>query len=642
MCGIAGLLSQDSGSERMVREMMDALQHRGPDDSGLYHGDDGVTLGHRRLSVIGLESGRQPISNEDGTVWIVFNGEIYNWRNLRADLEKKGHTFSTDSDTEVIVHLYEDHGIGCLRFLRGMFAFSIWDVRLKKLFLARDHLGQKPLFYHAKNGIFAFASEIKAILAIYPNLREVDPQALDQYLALRFIAAPLTMFSGIRKLPPAHYLEVDADGQVRVERYWDLSFEPKLEGSESDLLDELESLLIETLKLHLVSDVPVGAFLSGGIDSGLLVSMVGKHLVGEGLQTFSMGIPYGEHNEAPYARMVADSVGAEHHEYLVVPSLLDTLPDVVWHLDEPSDPLSVCTYLLSRETSKSVKVVLGGDGGDELFGGYDRYFGNLYVDYYARLPAWLRKNVIGPVLRAMPDGRWYKSPMHKLKWLHDSSFESGSRRYARILSYFYFNDVARQALRGPRLANSSASLDPYSCLEMPYSRLDAESPIDRMLYSDMQCRMPDHPVLITDRMGMAFGLEARSPYLDSQLAEFAAKLPVNLKIHGRSLRYLQVKLAQRYMPREVVERPKQGFSSAMPYVLKDEYRQLFSRFLHDSRLVAEGYLNGDVVASLLSEHLAGRYDHGNRLWLILNAEVWYRLYIDGVSREGLYAIINSG
>jgi asparagine synthase (glutamine-hydrolysing) len=618
--------------------MMDVLRHRGPDDAGRYQ-DEHVALGHRRLSIIGLESGRQPIGNEDGSIQIVFNGEIYNWAELRESLEASGHRFATDTDTETIVHLYEEHGVDCLRLLRGMFAFALWDASRRRLFLARDHLGQKPLYFHAENGVFAFASEIKGLLTAFPKLRAVDENALDQYLALRFIAAPLSMFRGVQKLPPAHYLVVDAGSAPRVEKYWDLTFEPKEDKSEPELLDELESLLTETLRYHMVSDVPVGAFLSGGVDSGLLVSMLGKKVTGEGLATFSMGIPYGEYDEAPAAREVASGIGADHHEYALVPSLLNTLPDVVWHLDEPSDPLSICMFLLARETAKVVKVVVGGDGGDEMFAGYDRYYGNLYADYYAHLPRWLRAGIVGPLLGMVPDGRWYKSPTHKLKWLHAGSFESGARRYSRSLSYFYFDDRARPALYGPRMQSDTASLYPYGCLEHPFEQLDAQSPVDRMLYADMHCRMPDHPVMITDRMTMAFGLEARSPYLDHRLAEFAARLPVALKIRGRSLRYLQIKLAERHMPREVLERPKQGFSSALPYLLGDEYRLLFERFLGNSRLVEDEYLDGGEVRRLLGEHSAGQRDHGNRLWLILNSEVWYRMQIDLVSRADLYALI---
>ena len=640
MCGIAGILGNDSDSLPMIRQMMDAVRHRGPDDAGLLHGEEGITLGHRRLAIVGLEDGRQPISNEDGTIHIVCNGIIYNWRELRAELEKNGHVFATGSDVEVILHLYEDFGVQCLGRLRGMFSFAIWDSVRGKLFCARDHLGQKPFFYHAARGKFVFASEIKSILAAYPELRKLDKRALDQYLALRIIASPLTMFEDICKLPPAHYIEVDRKGRYKIERYWDLQYEPKNTASEPQLLDELDSLMIDSLAHHMVSDVPVGAFLSGGIDSGLLVSMLGKHVTGEGLRTFSMGIPYGKYDEAPAARVVAESIGADHHEFVVTPSLLDLLPDIVWHLDEPSDSLSVCAYLLSRETAKHVKVVIGGDGGDELFGGYDRYYGNLYTGHYAQLPEWLRRNVIGKVLDLLPDGQWYKSPVHRLKWLHANSFRSSRRRYARSLSYFYFDDLMRQALHGPRLRRANGSLAPYDCIDEPYGRIEAESPVDRMLYADIQCRMPDHPVFITDRMGMAFGLEARSPYLDPSLAEFAATLPVDMKVRGLSLRYLQKKLAARYLPEEVLRRPKQGFSVALPYLLRDEYLQLFTCFLTRSRLVEEEYLDGEIVAAILAEHMAGRSDHGSRLWLLLNAEVWYRMHIDGLSREDLYRVID--
>jgi len=639
MCGIAGIRSNEAGTADKVRAMMDSIAHRGPDAAGFYASHEGLALGHRRLSIIGIEDGQQPIASEDGSVRIVCNGEIYNYRSLRAELERAGHRFATHSDSEVIVHLWEEHGADCLQYLRGMFAFAIWDERDQSLFLARDHLGQKPLFYFSGDGSFAFASEIKALLSAYPALREMDEQALDQYLALRIIASPATMFRRIRKLPPAHWLRLDRNGEVTVRRYWDLSFEPKRAGDEAELLDELEALLIETLELHCVADVPVGAFLSGGIDSGLLVTMLGRHVSGEGLATFSMGIPYGDYNEAPAARRVARSIGAEHHEYEHRPSMLDTLPDVVWHMDEPSDPLSVCAFLLARDTAQEIKVVIGGDGGDELFGGYDRYYGNLYAGRYARIPGILRRGLLGPVIGALPDGRWYKSRAHQLKWLHAGSFQSGAARYARSMSYFYFDDAARAALHGPRFGGDGNDVSPYACIEVPYDRLDARSPVDRMLYADMQCRLPDHPVLITDRTSMAFGLETRSPYLDVRLAEFAARLPAAMKIRGRNLRYLQKALARRYMPPEVLSRPKQGFSVALPYLLKDEYELLYGRFLSSSRLIDEGWLDGAAVRRLVAEHSGGQRDHGNRLWLLLNAEIWYRLHVDQISRPDLFALM---
>ncbi len=634
MCGIAGQVGPHHRGEDGVRRMLQALSHRGPDEEGLYLAP-GVALGHRRLSIIDVGGGRQPLANEDGSVWVVFNGEIYNYQALRQALVDKGHRFSTQTDTEVLVHLYEDMGPRCVEQLRGMFAFAIWDARRHRLFAARDRLGQKPFYYVHRGDEFLFASEIKALLAYDEGLAELDLAALDQYLSLRLIAPPRSMFRTIRKLPPAHWLTFDSASGLRFERYWDLHYEPKLVGSDEDLVDALEERLIQCLKLHMVSDVPVGAFLSGGLDSTLVVAMLRRHVTAEPLQTFSVGLPYGEYNEAPYARLVADRYGTQHHEETIRPSLIRTLPRLVWHLDEPSDPLSVCAYLIAEMARKHVKVVLGGDGGDELFGGYDRYYGNRYADYYALLPRWLRRWGIGPLLNLLPDGGWYKSRGHRLKWLHQAAFLEGGARYAQTLGYFYFTPAKRQTLYGPVMQKAAERFDPEAALREPFERAAASDVLDRMLYADSQVRLPDHPVMILDRMTMAHGLEARSPLMDHEVAEFAARLPIDLKVRGRRLRYIQLRLAERYLPTSVLERPKQGFSSALPYMLREEYRVLFQIFLRHSHLAREGIFSQPAIDQLLDEHSAARADHGNRLWLLLNSEVWYRMFIEGTSVESL-------
>jgi len=634
MCGIVGQIGSKRVGEAGIQRMLNLLRHRGPDDHGIYI-KAGVALGHRRLSIIDLSGGHQPISNEDKTLWVVCNGEIYNYQELRVELENGGHMFSTRSDTEVILHLYEDMGERCVERLRGMFAFALWDEKRQRLFAARDRLGQKPFFFVQRGTELLFASEIKALLGLDPSLAEIDLASLDQYLTLRIIAPPRSMFRAIQKLPPAHSLTFEAHSGLRIRRYWNLSYEPKLKGSEDDLVDELEERLIECLKIHLVSDVPVGSFLSGGIDSTLLVAMAMKHVVSEPLQTFSGSVPYGEYEEAPYARLVAQRYRTAHHEKTIKPSVTRLLPQLVWHLDEPSDPLSVCMYLIAEMARKHVKVVLGGDGGDELFGGYDRYFGYRYASSYAVLPRALRKYAISPLLALVPDGGWYKSNGHQLKWLHEMSFLRGSERYTRSLGYFYFERSFRKRLYGPVMRQASGSFDPGAPIREAFDRAPASEAIDRMLYADSQIRLPDHPVMILDRMTMAHGLEARSPYMDHELAEFAARLPTRLKVRGRSLRYIQMRLAQRYLPKPLLERPKQGFNSPLPYMLKDEYKFLFGIFLRNAHLAREGMLLQEVIDGLLDEHYTGRADHGSRLWLLLNSEVWYRMFIEGHSVDEL-------
>jgi len=514
-----------------------------------------------------------------------------------------------------------------------MFAFAIWDGNQQRLFAARDHLGQKPFYYSVKGQNLLFGSEIKSLLAADPSLGELNPDALDQYLTLRLIAPPLSMFRSIHKLPPAHWLTFSVEKGIKIERYWDLSYEPKLKGSEEQLVDELEERLIDCLRLHMVSDVPVGGFMSGGLDSTLVVAMVMKHVAAGPIKTFSLGLPYQDFDELPYARMVAERYGTEHYEEVVTPSLLDTLPRLVWHLDEPSDPLSLCTYLISRLARRHVKVVLGGDGGDELFGGYDRYYGNRYADYYALAPEFVRRYAVGTLLRLLPDGQWYKSRGHRIKWLHRMSFLKGGRRYAASLSYFYFQPDFKESLYGPEMAYRE--FEPERSIWEAFERAQADDSVDRMLYSDSQVRLPDHPTMILDRMSMAHGLEARAPLMDHKMAEFAARLPAWMKVRGRRLRYIQTRLAERYLPPALLTRPKQGFSSALPYMLKQEYRRLFDVFLRDSNLARAGYLRQPAIDRLLGEHLNHVADHSNRLWLLLNSEVWFRMRIAGETIDSL-------
>jgi asparagine synthase (glutamine-hydrolysing) len=428
---------------------------------------------------------------------------------------------------------------------------------------------------------------------------------------------------------------LEAGGTPRIERYWRLEQEPKLTGSEDQLCDELEARVEEALRLHLVSDVPVGAFLSGGMDSSLLVAMLARKLGVRRLPTFTMGLDYQRFDEAPAARAVAQLFGTEHHEERVKPEITALLPDLVAALDEPSDPLSLCTWLLARFTRRHVKVVIGGDGGDELFGGYDRYYGNLYASHYGKVPAALRRRVLAPAVALIPESGWYKSVGHQLRWLHHLSFHSGGARYAASLSYFYFDRERRAELFVPQVAEQWQLLDAEAAIRAPYEAAPGSAPLDRMLFADSMVRLPNHPVMITDRICMAHGLEARSPFMDHELAAFAARLAPALKVRGGTLRYIQRKLAARYLPPQILNRPKQGFSSALPYLLQREYAQLYSACLRDSRLARDRILDGAVMTRLIDEHLAKRADHGNRLWLLINAEVWYRMLILGQSKDDL-------
>lgn len=635
MCGIAGIIDPRGPGQRDLDRMLAAIRHRGPDDEGSFVAGP-AALGNRRLSIIDLAHGRQPLRNEDGTLWIVFNGEIYNYRELRSGLEEKGHRFLTDTDTETILHLYEELGDECVRRLRGMFAFAIWDARKGRLFAARDRLGQKPFFYLQSGGTFLFASEIKALLTASGVSARLDANALHGFLCLRFVPAPLTMFEGIRSLPPAHTLTLE-DGQVRTERYWNLTYLPKWRDSEEDLVDRLEELLAETVRLHLVSDVPVGAFLSGGIDSSLMTDFVAREL-GSGFPTFSIGSDAEDFNELPAARVLARRLGTEHHEQVVRPDLVQLLPEMVHHLDMPGDPIAACQYHVARLAAQHVKVSIGGDGGDELFGGYDRFAGFRYVDMYAALPEVFRRRIIGPLLDLAGDSFTYKSTVSKLRWLQSLSFHENGERYAEATAYFRFDREGMSALYGPRMRGALEGSDPRRPLVEAFDAADADEVVDRMLHADATTRLPEHLLILLDRMTMAHSLEGRSPLLDHEVAEFAARLPVRTKVRGRRLKYLLRRVAERRLPEEISRRPKQGFMFPIAYWLQGELSHLTRTVLRGSRFAEEGYFDPASVETLLDEHEAGKVDHHHRLWMLLNLDMWFRHYLDG---EGVEALIES-
>lgn len=606
--------------------MLGTIMHRGPDDEGCYVRGE-IGLGNRRLSIIDLPGGKQPISNEDGSLWIVYNGEIYNYQSLRRQLEQNGHIFSTHSDTEVIVHLFEDLGEQCVESLHGMFAFAIWDVQQQKLFLARDRIGQKPLYYSQQGHEFLFASEPKAILAVSKQAREMDLAAVHDYLSLRFIPPPQTIFRHIRKLPPAHTL-VFQNGQVTTRRYWELSFLDKLELSEAELLEALAEKLKHSVDSHLVSDVPVGAFLSGGLDSSMIVAILSRDL-NHKPQTFSIGVEEGDFDELPYARMVAEAYGTQHIEERVAANLIQSLPKMIWHLDEPSDPIAACMFQAARLASRNVKVVLGGDGGDELFAGFDRYVGNRYINAYRRLPRFLRTGLIGPLLEHVPDSFTYKSNTQKLRWVHQLSLQStAAEQYAEATCFFRFNQQDKRALYGDELWKLLGGINSTRAITEPFQRANATDLLDRMLYTDFMTRLPEHSLMLTDRMTMAHGLEARSPFLDHELVEFLARFPSRIKVQKSRPKYLMRKLAADYLPDTIVQRDKQGFMFPIAYWFRTELYPFISQTLTNSYFVREGLFSNVTIQRLLQEHRSKRFDHHVRLWMLLNLEIWHRLYIE--------------
>jgi asparagine synthase (glutamine-hydrolysing) len=644
MCGICGKYSPVGVAPAEVDRMLTPIIHRGPDESGTYVNGP-IGLGSRRLSIIDLSNGRQPISNEDGSIWIVYNGETYNYRALRHELIQRGHTFRTDSDTEVIVHLYEEMGERCVERLNGMFAFALWDQKEQKLILARDHIGQKPLFYAQEGDDFLFASEVKAILAVSKEARAIDYEAVHQYLSLRFIPSPRTMLRHVCKLPPGHIL-VYRDGRINLSRYWQLSFRDKLELSEQQFLQGLRSKLVETVESHLVSDVPVGAFLSGGMDSSMIVALMAKDLKITP-QTFAVGVEEQDFDELPYARMVAEYYETRHTEARVQSDLMRLLPKIVWHLDEPSDPIAACMYHAAAIASKQVKVVLGGDGGDELFAGFDRYAGLGYVGAYAMVPRPIRHHLFGPILNQISDSFTYKSMTQKLRWVHQlAELPTIGQRYAEATFYFRYNHEDKRQLFSDEIWETVGHVNSADVIVSPFNDAPADTMLDRMLYTDFMTRLPEHSLMLTDRMTMAHSLEARSPFLDHELVSYLAAFPGQLKIRGRQLKYILRELSKDYLPPEIVEREKQGFMFPVAYWFRNELYPFIESYLMDSYFVREDIFRKERVAQLLEEHRQSRVDHHVRLWMLLNLELWRQIYIEECDldtvREQLISYLPTG
>jgi asparagine synthase (glutamine-hydrolysing) len=599
--------------------MLESMVHRGPDDRGTYVNGP-IGLASNRLSIIDLDGGRMPIPNEDESVWIVFNGEIYNHKALRDELIERGHLFRTSTDTEVIVHLYEELGERCVERLSGMFAFAIWDSRREKLVLARDRMGQKPLFYRQNGDGFAFASEMKALVAVADGDFEMDTESLHHYLSLRFVPPPRTMLRGLQKLPPAHLL-VFQENRITVKRYWELSFVGKMDvsGGES----------------HLVSDVPVGAFLSGGLDSSMIVAMMANHCDNR-IATFAVGVEEADFDELPYARSVADRYNTRHTEQCVHSALIGLLPRIIWHLDEPSDPIAACQYHAAEVAARHVKVVLGGDGGDELFAGFDRYYGLDYVRHYARIPALVRGRLLRPLLRRLPDSFTYKSVTQKLRWIDQlAAVPDLGERYAEATCYFRFSHLDKASLFTDSAWLRVKDLNSSEVISSPFHSAPATDMLDRMLYTDIVTRLPEHSLMLTDRMSMAHSLELRSPMLDHELVELMATYPADLKIRNGQTKYILRELAKDYLPEDIVNRDKQGFMFPIAYWFAGKLHGFLRPFLLESRFVREGVFRHDAVSHLLDDHLIGRRDNHVRLWMLLNLEIWDRIYLQGVQPDAI-------
>jgi asparagine synthase (glutamine-hydrolysing) len=514
-----------------------------------------------------------------------------------------------------------------------MFAFALWDSRRKRLLLARDHMGQKPLFYASGRDFFVFASEVKSVLASGLVRREIDMNGLWHYISLRYLPDDSTLFEGVRKLPAASRL-VREGGRETIERYWQPSFVTKLTGPEEKIADALDELLRETVRLHLLSDVPVGSFLSGGIDSSLITAMMAG-ITGESFPTFSIGVREQGFNELPYAAMVSGRYGLQARERVVKADIIHLIPSMIHHLDEPSDPFGVGVYLVAREAAREVKVVLSGDGGDENFAGYDRFAGQRFADMYGVLPAWIRRRVMGGLARMIPETFAYKSLAQKVAWLNDMSFYSSGERYARSMSFLRFTAEQKERLFTPEGRRRVGDDDSAAKILAYFNSENAEDLVDRMLYTDLMTRMPDHLLSIVDRMSMAHSLETRPPLIDYRVVEFAASIPADLKLRGRDLKHILKRVAARYLPQELIDRKKQGFGFPLALWMRSELRHFLQELFRRSRFVELGLFDGDYMRTILDEHLSGRVDHNFRIWILLNLEIWHRLYFEGGTVESM-------
>jgi len=629
MCGIAGIASSDRAhriEESEVHRMCQAIVHRGPDDEGIFVKQN-TGLGMRRLSIIDLVGGHQPIFNEDRSVWIVFNGEIYNFIHLRRELESSGHRFSTNSDTEVIVHLYEEMGSECVQKLRGMFAFALYDERRRKLLIARDRLGKKPLHYAQVNERLLFGSEIKSILAVAPELTEVKHSAILQYLYFGYILDPDTAFKNIQKLPPGHLLEFE-NNQVRIRKYWDLPHYSTLEPrSEEECLEELEQRLAEAVKIRLISDVPLGALLSGGTDSSTVVALMAR-ASSKPVKTFSIGFKHADFNEAQYARLVAQRFATEHHELILDPEVVNTVETLTSSLEEPfGDSSLLPTYYISCLARQHVTVALSGDGGDEIFAGYDRYAVQSRREVFERVPGWAWKWYREQVFPRIPKsihGRRFSYNV-SLRWreryVDELSFVPAFERDMPLLS-----DDFREMVR--------SGGDPQQLMLSYFGDKRAPDPLSQLLYLDTKTYLAGDILTKVDRMSMATSLEVRVPLLDHEVVEWVTALSPQWKMRGKQQKYILRKLAERLgVPREVLQRPKQGFALPLVHWMRNELKDLIQTVLLDPKTLQRGYFNPNAVKQILNEHFRGRRNQSGPIWRLLMLELWHRNFL-GRFRNG--------
>ena len=625
MCGIAGFISKTDGRSDERAATLDAMcrviTHRGPDEQGTAVVGR-AALGMRRLSIIDLATGQQPIYNSDDTKLIVFNGEIYNYLELKKDLESRGHKFRTNSDTETIIHAYDEYGANCVKKLRGMFAFAIWDIREQSLFMARDRVGKKPLFYTlTADGEFVFGSELKVLLTHGGVTREIDHGALDAYMTFGYVPEELCIFKGVHKLEPGHFL-IYKNGEIRTEKYWDFDYSlAKLEDTEDEIAGDLLTKLRDAVKVRLISEVPLGAFLSGGVDSSAIVGLMSQ-VMDTPVKTFSIGFNEDSFNELKYARVAAKHFETDHHEFIVTPDLVNVVDDLVWHFDEPfADSSALPTYMVSKLAREHVTVILSGDGGDELFAGYTRYVTDRNRSGLEHLPRGIRKNLMRPLSAALPHNAPGKN------YLFNISLDAAGRY---IDSISHFNGPRKRKLYSEATQNKmngSFALGEKLYRQIAGSSGDGDQ-IDNLLYLDSKTYLPGDILTKVDRMSMASSLEARSPLLDHKLIEYVTRIPSHLKLKGNQTKYIFKKAVSGFVPPEILHREKQGFGVPINEWINLQLKDRIRETLADRRTLERGYFDAKYIRLLLDEHARGRRDHSYPLWTLWMLELWHRKYID--------------
>jgi asparagine synthase (glutamine-hydrolysing) len=632
MCGIYGIIELNSSrrlSEEILFKMGNVIVHRGPNDYGHYC-DRQMAFGMRRLSIIDVAGGHQPIANEDGSVWAICNGEIYNFKALRQELEARGHRFECDSDTETIVHLYEEEGLEAFKRLRGMFAIALWDSKRSRLILARDRLGKKPLYVYRNSSRLMFASELKSLVEVAEVPRRLNLKALPEYLALGYVPAPSTLLEGIEKVLPGHYMVIEK-GRVRDEQYWDVPLKADENHSEQEWIERVREKLLESIRIRLVSDVPLGAFLSGGIDSSAIVAAMAG-MMDQPVKTYSIGFEGNDsfYNELPYAGIVARKFATNHHEIVVRPDIARLLPSLMWHLEEPiADSAFITTYLVAKLASESVTVILSGVGGDELFGGYRRYLGAALGRYYRWLPNTVRKTWLPGLVSALPQDRHskFKNYFRYADAFVKSAESDPVSQYMSYITLFSSDVQARMFANGAKTFHNDSGVASKT-MKGYFEACRDISILNRLIYVDLKTSLADDLLALTDKMTMAASLECRAPFMDQELVELTASMPDSLKVRGFKMKYLLKKVVAPWLPEEILNRKKRGFGAPMGSWIRNDLGPLVENLLSESQVKARGLFSWPAIADIIAQHRTLKRDYTDQLLALINLELWCQIFLD--------------